>query len=351
MGKIHDNRLTIAPAFYYSQVDLVGPFSAISEHNHRSTVKIWGLVFKDTGSGAISVHAMQKYNTPAFVQAYIRFSCRFGHPYKLFIDEGSQLVKGCRDLEYSWSDISKTLNTDFRVGIEYATCPVGGHNAHGMVERSIREIRKLFTTVYTGIKIDVLSYETAFQWMSNEVNNLPICLGSKYSNLDHLDLITPSRLIHGRNNRRAPGGYCRISSPSRLINQIDMVFESWWNVWKTEKLTDFIPQPSKWNTTGYQPKPGDIVVFPKEEKDKVLGEPVWRTGRVKDVDVSKDGIGRSLIIEYRNANENVFRTTRRSVRRVAVVHREGDLALVEQLNQASRTANISFITLHMKVQN
>jgi hypothetical protein len=40
MGKIHENRLMIAPPFTYCQVDLIGPYTAFCRHNHRSTVKV-----------------------------------------------------------------------------------------------------------------------------------------------------------------------------------------------------------------------------------------------------------------------------------------------------------------------
>jgi hypothetical protein len=55
MGKIHENRLVIAPPFTYCQMDLMGPCTAFYRHNHRSTVKVWGVVFKDTASGAIFI--------------------------------------------------------------------------------------------------------------------------------------------------------------------------------------------------------------------------------------------------------------------------------------------------------
>ena len=101
-------------------------------------------------------------------------------------------------MQISWVDVSHTLNSQFQVGVEYSPCPVRGHNYHGQVERSIREIKKLFFSVYRGIKLDVLGFETAFAWVSNELNNLPICLGSRYKGIDNLDLITPNRLIQGR---------------------------------------------------------------------------------------------------------------------------------------------------------
>ena len=343
MGKIHETRLTVAPAFYYTQVDLMGPFDAICEHNHRSKVSVWGVVFKDPASGAVAVHVMAKYDTGAFILAYTRFSSNHGHPAKLFIDEGGQLIKACKEMEFGVTDLISTLNTRYSVGIEFSTCPVGGHNVHGMVERSIKELKKIFVSVYRGLRLSITGYETAFQWTANELNCLPICLGSRYQNLDNLDLITPARLLFGRNNRRSASGICRIASPSKMIQEMEKVFDSWWKVWKEERIIDFIPQPRRWLEQGYEPQPGDLVVFLKHESDVTLGEPVWRLGRVLNTERSKDGTVRTVIIEYRNASESTFRTTRRSVRRVAVLHKEGELELVETLNLAAKNSNVNYI--------
>jgi len=341
MGKIHQSRLTIAPVFYCCQVDLFGPLIAICEHQHRSTVKIYGVVFKDPGSCAISIHVMQNYSTPAFLQAYTRFAARYGHPTELRIDEGSQLMSACKNMEISIVDIKDNLTAKHQVGVKFSTCPVGGHNAHGMVERSIREIKNLMSKVYKGLKHDILSLETCFAWISSELNNLPICLGSRVDNLDHLDLITTNRLLLGRNNRRALGAFATVSSPSRLIEQMDRVYEVWWKIWKSEKLIDFIPQPSKWKKTNEQLKVGDVVIFLKSDSENRLGEPIWRIARVRSVETSEDGLARSAVLEYRNVNEKVMRTTNRSVRSVVVVHRESDLDVVQSLEVAAEEARLN----------
>ena len=112
------------------------------------------------------------------------------------------------------------------------------------MERSIKEIKKIFYIVYSGLQLDVLAYETAFGWVSNELINLPICLGSSRDNLDNQDLITPQRLISRINNTRAPQGPRRIDVPSRLIKQMEKVYESWWNTWTMEKVINYIPDLS-----------------------------------------------------------------------------------------------------------
>ena len=340
MGKLHQTRLTIAPVFHCVQVDLFGPINAICEHQHRSTVKVYGVVFKDPGSCALAIHVMQNYTTAAFLQAYTRFASRYGHPTELRIDEGSQLMSACKKMRISMVDITNNLSVKHQVGIKHSTCAVAAHNAHGMVERSIQEIKKLFKKLYKGQRMDILSLETCFGWISSELNNLPICIGSRVDNLDHVDLITPSRLLLGRNNRRALGGYATLTSPSRLIDQMDKIYEVWWKVWKTEKLVDFIPQPSKWKKTNEQLQVGDIVIFQKSAGDAQFGEPVWKIARVRSVDPSEDGLARDAILEYRNPDEKVLRTTNRSVRTVVVLHREKDLDVIQALEKAAQEANL-----------
>ena len=41
MGPISSQNLTIAPAFYITQLDITGPFISYSPHNKRTKVKIW----------------------------------------------------------------------------------------------------------------------------------------------------------------------------------------------------------------------------------------------------------------------------------------------------------------------
>lgn len=344
MGKISDTRLAMAPPFTYCQVDLLGPLVAQCEHNHRSTVKVWGVVFKDPASGAVFVHAMSKCDTSAFIQAYTRFAARFCHPVKLYPDEGSQLLKACSDMEISWLDVSHTLNAKHQVGVEFSPCPVGGHNYHGQVERSIREVKKLFSTVYSNIKLDVLGYETAFSWVSNELNNLPMCLGSKYRDLDNLDLITPNRLIHGRSNRRAMSGPCTIEAPSKMLERMEDIYDAWWQAWHNERLADYVAKPPKWLRSDADLQPGDIVVFQKRAAEKVIGEPVWSVGRITEVVRSAaDGKVREVNLEYRNEREQTWRSTHRAARSVAVLHSEGDLDVVQGLNQAARAAEAAYL--------
>ena len=339
LGKINENRITIAPPFYSTQTDLFGPLEAQCEHNHRSKLKLWGAVFKCTATGAIAINAMQSYSTAAYLQAYTRFASRYGHCTHLAIDQGSQLMQAVKSMEISMVDLTDNLSSTYQVGIKHTSCAVQGHNQQGQVERSIQEIKRLLERVYQGLKLDILSHETCFQWIANELNNLPHSIGNRTDNLEHIDLITPNRILLGRNNRRALSGYAKIESNSRLVGQIDSVYKAWWSAWLNQCLADFIPRPNKWHNTSRPVKVKDIVIYLKETPEQHFGEPVWKIGKVVKVHTSKDDdIIRNVTIQYKNSSEKSFRYTRRSVRSIAVVYSEDELDIVQQVEHAAQEA-------------
>jgi hypothetical protein len=187
--------------------------------------------------------------------------------------------------------------------------------------------------------MDIMGYEACFAWISNELNNLPLCLGSKYQDLGSLDLLTPNRLIHGRANRRAMVGLCTIESPSRTLEKIEDVFQAWWNAWYNKKLADFDAKPPKWYRSGPAIQVWDIVVFQKRPEEQKLGTPIWSVSRViQTVTGTIDGPMCEVIVEYKNASEKVYRTTRSAARSVATLFKEEDLDLTQKLSAASREA-------------
>jgi hypothetical protein len=330
-------------------VDLFGPFTARCEHQHRSTIKVWGVAFKCTATGALAVHVMSAYSTDAFIMAYLRFAARYGHPVRILPDEGSQLLKACKDMQYSWLDVSRTINAEYGVGFDFQAAPVGGHNQHGLVERSIQEIRRLFSVLFADPKyrLDVLSFESCFAMISNELNNVPICLGSGFKNLAELDVITPNRLILGRNNRRSLSGPCTVDSPSRMLEAAEGVFQAWWHVWHEFRIIDFVAKPPKWFRSSPDLQQGDIVIFQKVHSEIKLGQPIWTIGRVIEAVPSKtDGRVRQVKVEYSNSSEwrggkpppRPLRTTNRAARSVARLCHEGEVSLMQDLALAAREA-------------
>ena len=343
MGPVHENRMTVAPPFYNTQIDLCGPFVARCEHNHRSSVKVWAAIFRDPGSGALAAHIMENYSTESFTQCFSRFCHNHCVPDMIYIDPGSQLKSACNKMELNVTKLTKTLNGKQTIGVKYQVGPTGGSNYQGTVERSIAEVKKLFFLTFGGVKLSILAYETALSFVCNELNNLPLCIGSKTSELDHIDLITPSRLMFGRASNRSLNSPVRVDRPTKLLAQLDQVYESWWKVWTTEKISDYIPKADKFRKTTQQPKIGDVVVFCKSEGEKFVGNQSFKLGIISEVFVSKDGVIRSVMVEYKNVNEAGTRQTRRPVRNIAIIVTEDELTLPEILNQAANKANFMYL--------
>ena len=131
MGPASSYNMTIAPAFYGTQVDICGPLKAYSPQNKRTTIKIWLVAFCCMTTSTTSIKVMEDYSTIAFVQSIIWFACEVRYPQFMLIDEESQLVKGCESMRLTFTDIKNKLHKDTMVTFD--TCPVGEHNYTGKV--------------------------------------------------------------------------------------------------------------------------------------------------------------------------------------------------------------------------
>ena len=335
MGPISKHSITIAPAFYICQVDIAGPYNSYSYHQKRTTVKIYLLVFCCCTTSATNIKVMENYASSAFMQAFIRFACEVGYPKRVLTDEGSQLIKGCNDMRLNFQDLKYRLHRDVKV--EFDTCPVGGHNVHGKVERRIRHIRESLDKSVSNERLGIMQWETIAAVTANSINDLPLALGDVKSDLDNLDLITPNRLLLGRNNNRSPvGSMCVTNSHEKILETNNKIFEAWFENWLVSHVPKLMDQP-KWFKTDRDLKPGDIVLFLKQEKELC---DVYQYGIVETVHRGRDGIIRKADVRYRNASETTNRTTCRSVRSLIVIHPVDEVDVTQELGEIAIQVDI-----------
>ena len=326
MGPVQDVNLCIAPAFYACQADITGPYECYSPANKRATLKIWFIVFCCCTTGATSIQVMEDYSTDSFVEGFIRFSCRHGYPRYVLPDAGSQLVKGCKNSTYSFIDSKQRLSIEY--GVDYSPCPVGAHYVHGRVERKIQEIKKSVQICAHNERLSIVQWDTLMAQISNSINNMPIGLKHRTSNLDTLDLLTPNRLLLGRNNDRCPNKPLVICPDhKKMIETNEEIFRAWFNAWIECYVPSLIERP-KWFKGDSDVHVGDIVLFLKSEKEFDLQ---YQYGIISKLDKSKDGLIRKVDIEYQNFNENVKRTTQRGVREIVSIHPVDELDIYEEL--------------------
>ena len=341
MGPISTHSLTIAPAFYVTQVDIAGPFKAFTPHNKRATIKVWHVIFCCITTSTISMKVMEDYGTASFVQAFIRFSCEVGYPKIMLIDEGSQLVKGCQNMRLNFRDMQHKLHQNHKV--QFEVCPVGGHNMHGKVERKIKSVKESIEKMLHNERISILQWETTASQISNSINDLPLALPYSSSNLEHLDLITPNRLRLGRNNERSPSGILSLSSdPSKFAKANKDIFNTWFEAWLVSHVPRLMFQP-KWYNSDHDLKQGDVVLFIKNEKELCND---YQYGKVVSTKQSSDGRIRSVDVLYRNSNEAVDRTTTRAARQLIRIHSIDELDIVQELGEVATLYDIKYKLEH-----
>ena len=153
-------------------------------------------------------------------------------------------------------------------------------------------------------------------------------MGNKCDALENLDLLTPNRLLLGRNNNRCPTAPLVLTTDVRKIVQTnEEIFKTWFRSWLVSYVPTLVPQP-KWFQTNRNISVGDVVLFSKSDKEF---ENVYQYGIVKVTHVSKDGLIRSVDVEYQNSNEKTKRVTTRGVRELIVVHPFDELGLSKEL--------------------
>ena len=247
-------------------------------------------------------------------------------------DEGSQLVKGCQDMIISFTDVKHRLFVEH--GVEYKPCPVGAHYVHGKIERKIQTIKRSFVKLMDKDRLSIMQWETLGQQVANSINNMPIGLQNKCEMLEHLDILTPNRLILGRNNNRNPTVPLKVTHDLRgIIESNDIIVKAWFEVWLTSHVPNLIEQP-KWFVSDRDIRVGDVVLFLKSDKEF---DRQYQYGLVITTVCGRDGLTRVVEIEYQNVNESQKRTTKRGVRDVIVIHPVDEVGILNELHELSNS--------------
>ena len=164
-------------------------------------------------------------------------------------------------------------------------------------------------------------------------------IGDKVESLQNLDLITPNRLLLGRNNSRSPTSTLKVSDDySKILQTNGKIFKAWFRSWLVSYVPEII-KVTKWFKTDEQLKVGDVVLFLKSEK---AFECQYQYGLVKHVYQSRDGFVRKAEIEYQNHNEKTTRTTRRGVRDLVVIHPVEEIGIAAELHNFSESVKNDF---------
>ena len=341
MGPIAQEQLMIAPPFYVTMVDLYGPVQSYVPGFERHTrnrqvleTKLYVLVAVCITTRIVNLQAIEGKSAPAIIDGFTRLCCEVGIPSMVHVDQDTGALAGFQTAELDFRDLQHQLHTQF--GISFSTCPVGGHNQHGLVESIIKSIQETFSD--SGLKnkrIHATGWQTFCKLAENAFNNVP--LGYSYSryqdNTELLKILTPNMLRVGKINSRALQGPIRLPvNKKEMLEQVELTYQGWFKIFKETVVPRLIPQP-KWFKLEKDLKEKDLVYFKKN--DTPLSS-TWTLGQVDQVIVSKDGLVRRAVIKYFNSGERYHQLTDRSARKMVKLWSINEACLSEDLGELQR---------------
>ena len=319
MGPVSDEQLTIAPAFWVSMVDIYGPCHIyVPGHSMKTRsrnvveAKCYVLVFACPVTKLVNLQVIESKSAEGVIDGITRLSCEIGVPSFVLADQDSGIIKALKEADVNIRDLQFVLHKE--KGIEFKTCPVSGHNYHGLVERKIRTLQECLDKCdVSTMRLHATGLQTLCKLVENDMNNLPLgfSFGRDSDNSPLLKLVFPNMLRTGRINSRALEGPIRLpKGPNEMMEKVERaydVFFKFWNVTVIPKLMRL----NKWFDAKSQLQMGDIVWFQKDENEFSSR---WTVGKVTEIVKSKDGIVRRAQVQYQNATEDAPRTTDRAAR-------------------------------------
>ena len=146
-GPLPPENFTIAPVFYGCQLDIFGPCHVyVPGHsmNLRNKKvlesKYYVSVFARPISKCVNLQVIENKAADGIIDGINRLCYEVGVPKMILTDQDSGIMKALTDCEVSHKDLQHVIYKE--KGIVFKTCPVSGHNFHGLTERKILSVQK-----------------------------------------------------------------------------------------------------------------------------------------------------------------------------------------------------------------
>ena len=322
MGPISSHQFAVCPAFWVTQADLYGPITHYVPGRERNTrtrpaldCKCYVFVMVCMVTKLVNLQVVETKDVDGICCALTRLGCEIGMPKLFLIDKDSGIMATLKDAEVEMLDASLQVYKEH--GVRFETCPVAGHNAHGLVERKIKTAQELMEkSGFATVRMHTTGLQTTVKLVENMMNNSPY--GFSYArgkgNNKLMKLISPNMMKIGRIHSRPLNGPLKLpEGPASMMKKVNDVYKSFYRIYNDTMVAKLIQEAQpKWFRTDRDLKVDDVVFFRKSEGSAIKGK--WTVGMVDSVTFGTDGLIREASIRYCNASEEVSRYTVRSVR-------------------------------------
>ena len=126
----------------------------------------------------------------------------------------------------------------------------------------------------------------------------------------------------------------------KVLEQNKKILNIWFETWLISHVPKLMEQP-KWFRSDWDVEICDVVLFTKNEGSVVN---TYQYGMVHEMELSRDGLTRKVVIKYRNSSENIDHFTTRAVRDLVLIHPVDEIHIIEELgNIATVSSVVSYV--------
>ena len=279
-------------AFSRVGIDFFGPFYVSVG---RRTEKRYGVIFSCMVIRAIHLEIAHSLNTDSFLNSMRRFMCRRGCVEEVFCDNGTNLVRGQKELKLSIDQWNKQKIEEFfkQRNISWSFNPPSASHFGGHYERQIRSVRKILWSVLSeqNLRLNDENLYTIMCEAESVLNSRPLTPVSE--DVTSFDALTPNHLLlFDAGVTLPPGVFTKSNSIlDRKWRQVQYLVNLFWVRWRKEYLS-LLYQRQKWTEVKKSLLPGDLVLV----VDILLPRNQWCMGRVESVNKGKNGVVRSAYV-------------------------------------------------------
>ena len=121
----------------------------------------------------MNLQVIETKSAEGIIDGITRLSCEIGVPSLMLVDQDSGIMKALREAEVDVRNMDLLLHRE--KGIRFKTCPVSGHNYHGLVEAKIETVQECLDKCDIATKrLHATGLQTFCKLVENDMNNLPM---------------------------------------------------------------------------------------------------------------------------------------------------------------------------------